>query len=378
MGISGNLRTMSPGDLLQWLNFAQKTGTLVLTSGGVEKKIFFRDGRVISSASTDPREYLGQFLMSHGYITEEQLTQAMKEQARTQRLLGRILVDLGVVPEKELGRLMREKAEESIYDIFLWKEAEFHFIDDELPSMEMVPLQVDVTGIIMEGARRIDEWNRISRLIPGRDAVPEIVATVDTASLHDVPRRIVEAVNGQRSIEELILESRSSHFKVAKTICEFVEAGRMKVGRRVQQPPARTPSAEVRAVRTEADEIASLLGHAQEALKSGDFDKTLRMLKAAQNVDPTNAKVAAAMKGASAVIMNALEAEGVVAKKVPTLVKGFDEISQMNFTPNEGFMISRINGAWDIGSIVKISPLREIDSLLIFRKLQRDGIITLK
>lgn len=377
MGISGNLRTMSPGDLLQWLNFAQKTGTLVLTAGGVEKKVFFREGRVISSASTDPREYLGQFLMSHGYISEEQLTKAMQEQARTRRLLGRILVDLGVVPEKDLGRLMREKAEESIYEIFLWKEAEFHFIDDELPSMEMVPLQIDVTGIIMEGARRIDEWNRITKLIPGRDAIPELIERIDTASLPDVNRRIVEAVNGHRSIEELILESRSSHFKVSRTIYGFVEAGQMRIVKRAPVPVVRTPSAEVRAVRTEADEIASLLGHAQEALKVGDFDKTLRMLKAAQNVDPANARVASAMKGATAVIMNALEAEGIVAKKVPTLIKGIDEISQMDFTPNEGFMISRINGAWDIGSIVKISPLREIDSLLIFRKLQRDGIVKL-
>jgi len=367
---------MAPGDLLQWLNFAQKTGTLVLTQGGVEKKIFFREGRVISSASTDPREYLGQFLMSHGYITEEQLTRAMQEQARTKRLLGRILVDLGVISEKDLGRLMREKAEESIYEIFLWREAEFHFIDDELPSMEMVPLQIDVTGIIMEGSRRIDEWKRITRLVPDREAVPEVISPIDSASLHEVPRRIVEAVNGHRSIEELILESRSSHFKVAKTVCEFVEAGFMRVGKRAQ-PPVRTPSAEVRAVRTEADELTSLLNHAQEALRASDFDKTLRMLKAAQNVDPTNPKVASALKGASAMILNALEGEGIVPKKVPQLVKGFDEISQMNFTPNEGFMISRINGTWDIGSILKISPLREIDSLLILRKLQRDGIVKL-
>jgi hypothetical protein len=368
---------MAPGDLLQWLNFAQKTGTLVVTQGGVEKKIFLREGRVISSASTDPREYLGQFLMSHGYITEEQLTRAMEEQSRSRRLLGRILVDLGVVSERDLGRLMREKAEESIYEVFLWKEAEFRFIDDELPTMEMVPLEVDVTRIIMEGSRRIDEWNRITRLIPGRDAVPEVISPIDTASLHEVTRRIVEAVNGHRSIEELILESRSSHFKVAKTVCEFLEAGLMKIVARARPPAERTPSAEVRAVRTEADELSSLLTLAQESLRTGDFDKTLRMLKAAQNVDPSDARVASALRGASTMIINALESEGIVAKKVPKLVKGFDEISQMNFTPNEGFMLSRINGTWDVGSIVKISPLREIDSLLILRKLQRDGIVKL-
>ena len=47
----------------------------------------------------------------------------------------------------------------------------------------------------------------------------------------------------------------------------------------------------------------------------------------------------------------------------------------MNFTPNEGFLLSRINGTWDIGSLIKISPIREPDALLIFYKLWKDGII---
>jgi len=156
MSVSGNLKTMPPGDLLQWLSLGQKTGTLCVRSKGVEKKIFFRNGRVISSASNDPREYLGQFLMSHGYITEPELMKAMEVQAQSRILLGKILVMIDVINEEDLQRLMRRKAEEEIYDIFLWNEGEFEFIDDELPQMEMIPLQVDVTGLIMEGTRRVD------------------------------------------------------------------------------------------------------------------------------------------------------------------------------------------------------------------------------
>src|SRR5207249_4294476 len=73
MGVIGNLQSMLPGDLLQWLSLGQKNGTLLLRNKAVEKKIFFKNGRVISSASNDPREYLGQFLMSHGYLSEPEL-----------------------------------------------------------------------------------------------------------------------------------------------------------------------------------------------------------------------------------------------------------------------------------------------------------------
>jgi hypothetical protein len=377
MAISGNLRTMSPGDLLQWLSMAQKTGTLVVTSQGIEKKVFFRNGRVISSASNDPREYLCQFLMSHGYIDEDQVKRAMEEQARTRVLIGKILVNIGAVQEKDLAGLMRRKAEESIYDIFLWGEGEFHFIDDELPDMEMIPLNVDVTSLMMEGIRRIDEWNRIRRVIPDKRAIPVIEKAIDLDTLAEVPRRIVSAVNGRRSIEELVLESRSSHFKVAHTIYELVQSGQARIIAEAKTIAGPVAGGDMPARRTEVDEIQALLGHAQEAIRSSDFEKALRMITAAQSLDAGSAKVGAALKGATSVIMGALEREGIVARKVPKLVKSFDEISGMNFSPNEGFMLSRVNGVWDLGSIIKISPLRELDSLLIFRKLKNDGIIEL-
>jgi len=115
MGVSGNLKTMLPGDLLQWLSLGQKTGTLVVANKSVEKKIFFKAGRVISSASNDPRDYLGQFLISHGYITEQELMKAMEVQHQSGILLGKILVMIDVISESDLVRLMRMKAEEEVY-----------------------------------------------------------------------------------------------------------------------------------------------------------------------------------------------------------------------------------------------------------------------
>ena len=72
-----------------------------------------------------------------------------------------------------------------------------------------------------------------------------------------------------------------------------------------------------------------------------------------------------------------LKSAGVGDSKVPKVAKPLEELTSMNFTPNEGFLLSRINGTWDIGSLVKISPIREPDALLIFYKLWKDGIIAL-
>jgi hypothetical protein len=386
MGLSGNLQTMLPGDLLQWLSLGQKTGTLVITNKRVEKKIFFRRGRVISSASNDPREYLGQFLMSHGYLTEPELKKAMEVQQQSRILLGKILVMIEVISEADLQRLMRLKAEEEIYDIFLWNDGEFYFVDDELPQMEMIALQVDVTGIIMEGTRRVDEWGRIRETIPNEVVIPVPLKEIDDSDLEEVEEPIVRAIDGKRTIAEIVLESRSSAFTVSSTVSTLVRHGFVKLVDPGTQKMAKLAEDVVVAAQVEAepkrdfnedDEIVSLLNAAQAALRVRDFEKTQRLLRAAQNLDPNHPKVRTAIKGAETVILGELRNQGLLDSKVPRVSKTIEEITQMNFTPNEGFILSRVNGQWDIGSLIKISPIRETDAMLIFYKLWREDIIAL-
>lgn len=383
MALSGNLRTMLPGDLLQWLSLGQKTGTLVISNQRVEKKVFFRNGRVISSASNDPREYLGQFLMSHGYLTEPELKKAMEVQQQSGILLGKILVMIDVINEPDLVRFMRLKAEEEIYDIFLWNDGDFYFVDDELPQMEMIPLQVDVTGIIMEGTRRVDEWARIRETVPNDTVIPVLVKDVDYTDLEEVEEPIVRAIDGKRTITELVLESRSSEFTVSSTVSALVRHGFAKLVdpstqkmKKITEEQVAEP-ASVPAEFNEDDEIMSLLNAAQAALRQRDYEKTQRLLRAAQNLDPNHAKIRTAIKGAETVILGELRNQGLLEAKVPKVARPIEEITQMNFSPNEGFILSRINGQWDIGSLIKISPIRETDAMLIFHKLWKDGIIAL-
>ena len=383
MGLSGNLRTMLPGDLLQWLSLGQKTGTLVITNKRVEKKIFFRSGRVISSASNDPREYLGQFLMSHGYLTEPELKKAMEVQQQSNILLGKILVMIDVIGEKDLQRLMRLKAEEEIYDIFLWNDGDFYFVDDELPQMEMIPLQVDVTGIMMEGTRRVDEWARIREVVANDSVIPVPVQEIDPTELEEHELLIARAIDGKRSVAEIVLETRSSEFAVSSTVTTLVRQGALRITlSKLEEAPVAAAAAVPAAAPprgdfNEDDEIQSLLTGAQNALRGRDYEKTQRLLRAAQNLDPNHPRVRTAIKGAETVILGELRNQGLIDTKVPKVAKSLEDITQMNFSPNEGFILSRINGQWDIGSLIKISPIRETDAMLIFYKLWRDGIIAL-
>ncbi|MCX7830779.1 MAG: DUF4388 domain-containing protein, partial [Acidobacteria bacterium] len=93
MALKGELKTMLLPDVIQWLSNGLKTGILHLRSPkGITKRVYFERGNILSTASSDPREYLGQFLISRGLISEKQLNMAMETQFKSGIKLGKILI----------------------------------------------------------------------------------------------------------------------------------------------------------------------------------------------------------------------------------------------------------------------------------------------
>jgi len=392
MGITGNLKTMQLAELLQWLSQSKKTGTLVIDDDSVEKKIFFREGRVISSASSNPQEYLGQFLVSRGHITNEELTGAIQMQEKTRMLLGKILVSIGAIEEKEVHRLLQLKAEESIFDLFTWEEGSFEFLDGELPEMEMIPISLDVTGLVMEGARRVDEWNRIRSVVPSADAIP--VTLVDDPADADLfapeERRLLSAIDDRSTVDQVRERAQATEFFACRVLYKAVEAKKVKVipspfaGRAPGTSQGGRGKAKREAAASEAPAAPGtitaqmLLAAAQPLLDSQDFEEGLRYLRAAGELKPYDRGIKESVEKAQDKVRDALSAAGVKPSAVPSLTTGLEELTNSQLSRNEGFVLSRINGSYDIKSIMKISSLPELDALLAFWRLSKAGHVKLE
>ena len=385
MAIEGNLETMSLAELLQWLANGRQTGTLIVDNGSVEKKIYLREGRVLSSSSSDPRGFLGHFLVSKGVITEEDLAKAMAIQEEQNKLLGEILVEGGAIEQEMLDHMLRLKAEENIYDLFAWEDGTFEFQDDELPEYELVPMSANITGLVMEGMRRIDMAKEMAKVIPSTQCVPvSVMPLLDDDEMDYGWRGVLEAVDDDRSIEDICLHTHSSEFFVCDVLYRKMQEGKIKIVRpRVIAPELRAPAA---AAATPAKGGAgagptnaqALVSEAMVHLKLGVYEAAARHLGAATSLDPHNRELAMVVKELEAEVMAGLEKDGVTYERVPVLETTLDDLRAMSFSPEEGFILSRINGSSDIASIVKISPLSELDSLLVFWKLSQSGQITLR
>lgn len=377
MSIAGNLKTMQLAELLQWLSTSKKTGALVIDNGHVQKKIFFKDGNLFSSASTDPKEYLGHFLVSHGFISELELSKAIEMQERSKMLLGKILVTIGAIAEQDLHRLLRLKAEESIYDVFAWEEGEFRFLDGDLPVSTLIPMNLDITTIIMEGAQRIDEWRRIRERIPSADAIPVAVGELDDPQLSSGARQILSLVNDDRTVEEIRLQTHSSEFFVCRVLFQQVERGRLKVVRPRGNHAASGGSPNGNGGDQEVT-AASLLKSAEKHLKRKDYEAALRHLRAARSLEPDAKVVQEASKKGEEQVRAAVEKGGVALASIPKLNVTMDQLTTLKLSPQEGFMITRINGTYDLQSIIKISPIPQIDAMLVFWRLLQAGHVRLE
>ena len=354
-------------DILQWAAAGRKTGTLHIDRLSIRKRILLRDGVIYSSWSNDPRESLGQFLIRREFITEEQLFRALLVQEEKGRLLGVILVDDGTLTEEQLKRALREKAEETIYDLFLWPEGHFEFREGESPTELLVTCETPVTPVILEGIRRVDEWARIREAFPTLDISFRV--TKDPSPSDDpTDRKLLDLAAEGRSLLGMSLELRRSEFETAALAFTLYNAGALEV-------------AEVRGKDAASDPVGAiqaLLALAYQRLQERRYAAAVKAYNDVLALDRLNQNAKKGLLAATAASNGQELATSIPLDAVPVHAMDFASLTQQNFDPHEGFVLSRVNGQWDVRSILKLCPMSEADALAIFGRLLERKLIRLE
>jgi hypothetical protein len=370
-GFRGSLASMALPDLLQWASRAQKTGTLVLRDERIAKRIHFLGGLVIGSSSTDPGDYLGQVLLSEGLISEEHLREAMATQARTKVMLGRLLVQRGLVSEDRVAAVLRHKAEETIYSLFLWSDGEFEFLEGELPPSEQVRIKIQVEEVLLEGVRRYDTSCKIREVLPHNRLVLARTAQALPADIaaKPFPSRIYGLVDGRRTLADIVLEAHSSEFNVCQVLYILVQRGYAAVA--AAAPPVASPSTAV------PPALEPVVASVRACLARGDAEAALSLLDAAHDAGLRAEELHALTQEAETYFVERAYRHYLPAAKVPVLKRPLESLMGESLSPEEMFLVSRVNGSWDLRSIVSISPLREVDALRALKRLRERGVIDL-
>src|SRR5687767_13876625 len=239
MAIKGNLKEASLPDVLQLLAMGQKTGCLSLSDRSNFGYIYFDRGRITYASIVNRRDRLGDLLVKNGLLDPRDLAGAIDEQARDpSSRLGEILIRRGAITREQLEQYIRIQIEEAVYYLFTWGQGSFYFEAEQRPEEGAMLVSINPENLLLEGARRIDEWSLIEKKIPSLDLVFEIDRSKPLASLElsDDQRKILPLIDGRRSVQELIEESGMVEFDVGKALFGYIQAGiAHPVGRRQAQ-----------------------------------------------------------------------------------------------------------------------------------------------
>lgn len=358
-------------ELLQWAKFGQKTGSLILDRKGFVKKIFLEQGLIVSASSNDPKEYLGQILLCFGWIDEGRLNEAFQRQQSTGQLLGKLLVESYGVNEAHIKKALRLKIEETIYDLFLWEDGKFIYSDGipQIARHDRLDSPLTIDHALLEGARRVDEWKEFRKTFPSDDVV--FAKRTDESALGElgkdfIIKRIFDAVDGEKSIRRILLETRAPEYRALEAFGKLYWGEHLEV---VKKQMAKRSEEHLNPGET--------LKRAIEFFKQKNFEKAYDMIEQFVLEDPENQEGQTLFKVVREAYIKHLY-DLCPAEAVPEIAIDFSALNEKIFSSLEGFLASRINGHWNIKSLIMISPVPDLESLKILKRLLDEGVIRLK
>ena len=282
MAIEGPLKELGIHDVFQLLDLSRKTGMLLVTSElrDNEGTVLFENGKIVSATIRSNPHRLGDLLIRSGRLAELDMMRAQALQQRgDRRRLGEILIALDLVTPKEIERQMRLQIEAVVFELMSWREGFFRF-EEGLSEAQLqeagVPLSTE--SLLMEGARRIDEWSRIADRVPNLSMVPYITPPDDEhpplLDLLPTEWQVLALIDGANDLRGISAALAMSEFDVARITYGMVSTGVIRLRHPERTSRAIQPTrdgAKRDAHVTPVDAASEPLWRGAAAFRRGDF-----------------------------------------------------------------------------------------------------------
>lgn len=190
MAFQGSLAELHLPDIIQLISVSGKTGVFHLTDGGLKGQIYLNDGKIVHAELDDVA------------------------------------------------------GEEAVYALAIWSQGDFRF--DPGVATEHRTISKSNTNLLMEAARRLDEWRVLSKKVPSTDMIPEFVVQEGRdgqINLNTSEWLILSKIDGQRSVKSIAFAASLSVFDAAKILYGLIATGLI----RLRQPAALARAAAPRA-----------------------------------------------------------------------------------------------------------------------------------
>jgi len=219
MAIKGDLRLFHPIEVFQIIKSNKETGVLLVASPKMLVGVYFVDGDIA---------YAGKAKKMYDFFAKSKFSNFLKAVKERE--------GQGLNREDELWQEVIKTLLELMHlnkGIFTFEEASFFLGDNASPIL--IPTEM----LIMEATRQLRDWDVVGKKISSLELVFAKKAGweegVRRAELRPEEEEVLEAVNGERNVEQIVKHTGLSSEDVTKILFGLLCSG--VIGRAPKKPP---------------------------------------------------------------------------------------------------------------------------------------------
>lgn len=233
MALKGNLRDFSTTQLLNLISLARKTGTLTI-EGHEMARVSFRDGKLIHATMGSNSSSLAAVLQKAGKLSEEQsrIIQT-RAQGAPDKQLGHLLIRAGYVTQSDIIQSVRQNILDIVYKLFTVAEGLFRFDANQLPANDQITIPIDLESVILEGSRRLKEWELLKQELPDLDICLTFTdrpdARMRNINLTVEEWRVVSFINPRNTVRQIAQANNLNEFQIRRIVYGMLQAGLVQI-----------------------------------------------------------------------------------------------------------------------------------------------------
>jgi hypothetical protein len=248
MALRGNLRDFTVTQLLNLINLAQKTGTLVVDGPNEQAHVAFREGKLAYARIGQDDNRLATILHKANRLSVNQYRAIMERAGKmTDKELGLMLINAGYVMQDDILLNLQSHYTDIVRRLFSWVEGFFRFEPELMAPDDRINVRLDLENIIIEGSRQLREWEQLQDEIPSLDmALKFTERPLKNVNLSVEEWRVVSYINPKNTMRQIGSANKMNDLEVRRIVYGLLQAGLVEVvrpeGARVPVPARTFPT----------------------------------------------------------------------------------------------------------------------------------------
>lgn len=264
MAIKGNLHDFTLTQLLNLINLAHKTGTLVVEGSNDSVEVFFSNGKLAYAQTGEEDNSLvgilhkAQLLSANQYRGIKANVNGMSDKE-----LGLLLINANYFSQQEILNSLQIHFIDVLKRLFTWMEGFFQFETNVSPPEDKITVRINLENLILEGSRQAQELEHLEEEIPSLDIGVKFVdrpgSNIANLKLSQTEWKVIPYVDPKNTLSQIARVTNLSDFEIRQVTYSLLQAGIIELVRPTtpegEPPPKRIPDPIVKGDKEEGKSI---------------------------------------------------------------------------------------------------------------------------